>query len=218
MGKLIDLTGKRFGRLTVIARDGSDKKRNVMWLCACACGQTKAVAGSRLRNGTTKSCGCMVTEKTAILNYRHGGCKKGNRERLYTVWYKMLNRTNDPNDKSFLHYGGRGIQVCEEWRKNYAEFRRWAIANGYDEKAPFGECSLERIDNDGDYTPENCRWATYREQSRNTRRNRHLTFNGKTMIVNDWAAETGIASCTIRRRIDHYGWTVGQALTTPVRK
>lgn len=160
MGKLIDLTGQRFGRLTVIERAGSDNFGEATWICKCDCGVKKEIRGKDLRSGHTRSCGCLCIEASITRETKHGG--KGTR--LYNVWKTMKDRCHNQNSKNFEDYGGRGITVCDEWKHDFAAFRDWALANGYAEGL-----TIDRKDNDKGYSPENCRWATYSQQRKNQR-------------------------------------------------
>lgn len=135
---------------------------------------------------------------------------------MYHVWYKMKRRCENPDDSSYFRYGSRGIAVCDEWQ-NYEAFVDWALANGYDANAPKGECTIERIDVNGDCEPTNCRWANTKEQANNRRNNRTLTYKGKTLTIAQWAEETGLRHAVILNRINQ-GWDVEMALTTPVTK
>lgn len=164
--KRINLTGKRFGRLTVISFDESSKK----WLCKCDCGNQKLVGRCHLMDGHSRSCGCLNSEITSNRNYRHGFSKT----RLYKIYYGIFQRCENPNNPAYPDYGGRGISVCEEWRHGFETFRRWAFENGYSENM-----SIDRIDVNGNYCPENCRWATQKEQCNNLRKN--IMVHGHTL-------------------------------------
>ena len=142
-------------------------------------------------------------------NTKHGCADK---ERLYVIWLRMRQRCNNPTDQKYSDYGGRGISVCREWNEDYGAFKAWALANGYDDSL-----TIDREDNDGNYCPENCRWATRRQQANNRRTNHHLTLNGETKTLSEWEDATGINSLTILRRV-RQGWSVTDALTTPVRR
>lgn len=158
MNGAVDLSRQRFGELTVIKRSGSDKNGRAMWLCKCSCGAKKIAYGTDLRAGRVTSCG------------KHSRAKDPySRGRLYWVWHSMKTRCLNESLPAFKDYGGRGIHVCSEWRDSFTAFRIWAYENGYDENAPRGSCTLDRIDNDGDYCPENCRWVSMEIQAMNKR-------------------------------------------------
>lgn len=193
MGTIIDLTGERFGMLKVIGQADS-RHGHAMWECKCDCGAKTIVQSGDLRSGRTKSCGC-----NRIV---HGG--RGSR--LYRIWTGVKTRCFNPADHTYARYGARGITVCDEWRDSFEAFRDWALANGYRD-----DLTLDRKDNNGPYSPENCRWATTKAQENNRRNNRLITYNGKTQTLSQWAEEKGIHRGTIQWRLNH-GWEVEKAL------
>lgn len=165
MGALIDLTGERFGRLIVISRAGINSYGKPTWNCMCDCGNHVIVNAHELRNGDTKSCGCFQNEQIRIPHYTH----RGTHDRLYRIWASMKTRCTNPKCKEYKDYGGRGITICQEWMNNYEEFRNWANSSGYDATAPRGECTLDRINVNGNYEPKNCRWVSTYIQNQNKR-------------------------------------------------
>lgn len=199
----IELAGQRFGRLLVIAEAGR-QDRKVTWLCRCDCGNESTVLGVNLRAGHTTSCGCWKREVPGTWSLKHGQSKS----RLYKIWRNMVRRTTDPNFPDYHNYGGRGITVCQEWRESFEAFAR--------DMGPTHQAdrTIDRINNDGNYEPDNCRWATALEQGRNKRNNRLLTFNGQTMPVSAWVEQTGISKGAIQGRL-RAGWPVDRVLTEP---
>ena len=212
MGKLIDITGKRFGMWTVLNRSYKDETGQWFWSCKCDCGTVRDVCGTSLRSGISKCCGC-TRGKLNKHNLKHGG----RNERLYAVWQGMRYRCNNPNSKFFDRYGGRGISICEEWN-DYAKFREWALKNGYDENAPKGGCTIDRIDNDKGYSPDNCRWVSSKEQCNNRSSNHIIEYNGQSHTLQEWADILGIRKDTLRRRIEAYQWSKQRALSEQVHR
>lgn len=189
------MIGKRFGRLVVVSKAVDGTPSNTMWTCACDCGRTKTIREFHLRKGHTQSCGCLrkdIASVTAINNSTTHGLRK---TRLYRLWLHIKERCNNPNCAAFNNYGGRGIRVCDEWTKSFQAFYDWAHANGYRD-----DLTIDRIDTNGDYCPDNCRWASMKEQANNTRANALITFNGETHTMSEWANIIGINYSTIRSR------------------
>ena len=189
-----NLIGQRFGRLTVINTYRKDGRRYC--LCSCVCGTVKEIREDAIKSGVTVSCGCYGREARLKATRKHGlsKCSK-NYHPLYAVWDGMIQRCTNPNHKGYHLYGGRGITVCDEWRNDFMSFYRWAIANGYKKGK-----QIDRIDNDGNYCPENCRWVTVAENARNKRNNVLVEFRGKTMVLQDVANITGINPSTLYYR------------------
>ena len=204
MPPLVDLSGHRFGRLLVLYRDENGKCGKVRWRCLCDCGQETVVFARGLTSGNTTSCGCFRSEFMTNQKTTHGMANT----RLYRAWVNMRNRCNYTKDKFYPDYGGRGIKVCDEWQQSFEAFEAWAMANGYED-----HLSIDRIDNGGNYCPENCRWTTMAEQAKNKRNNHYITHNGETHTVAEWARITGLNLSTIHRRLNK-GWTIEQVLRT----
>lgn len=154
VSKAIDLTGQRFGRLTIIERGPNSPSGSARWRCKCDCGNETLSSAAALRSGHTRSCGCLGLEHATQAKIKHGETH----ERLYDVWAAMKRRCDNPNVDAYKYYGGKGIKVCDEWHDDYAKFKAWALAHGY---AP--ELTIDRIDPDGNYEPSNCRWITFAE-------------------------------------------------------
>lgn len=187
-----DLISRQFGRLTVIEYSGVHitpcGTRRKMWKCRCECGKETVVAGNNLKNGSTKSCGCWKYSKIKEHNTKHGGVH----DRLYGIWKNMKRRCISPKDKRYPDYGGKGISVCDDWNV-YENFRKWAYENGYDEKAEYGNCTIDRIDNNGNYEPSNCRWTDRITQANNTSRNHYVELNGQRMTIAEFSRAMNIS-------------------------
>ena len=214
-GKVIDLTGQKFGRLTVI-KLAYIKNSYSFWHCICECGVNKIIMGRNIRSGITKSCGCYVRDinakRMAIIgkkNKTHGDGGIGRRSRLYTIWVPMIQRCENKNTRNYMDYGGRGITVCHEWHK-YEAFKTWALSNGYADNL-----SIDRIDVNGNYCPENCRWTTMKVQQNNKRNNRYITINGETMTAAEWADKNGIPRSAVYARFKR-GIDEITAVTKPI--
>lgn len=204
--------------LTVLNRADCDsvKAKQAMWLCRCDCGKEIIVRGTALRIDGQKSCGCVrarnAGEAAKITNTKHGGTHHRGSEKLYTVWMRMKQRCTYVTSDKYKYYGERGIKVCDEWKHDYGAFRDWALSHGFNEGL-----SIDRIDTNGDYSPDNCRWVTQKEQMNNTRRTVFLIYKGEKRSLQDWAAITGIPAGALYQRIKTYHYTPERALTEPLK-
>lgn len=194
-----DLVGRRVNHLVVISREGRDKNRNSLWKCRCDCGKEILVRGFTLRSHDIFSRGC--ENKRCIT---HGESKT----KLYHVWQGMKNRCSNSNYHQYYLYGGRGISVCDEWM-DYIVFKEWALSHGYQ----LG-LTLDRINTDGNYCPENCRWVTQKEQQNNKRTNRTIAYNGETHSLMEWCELLQLNYERVSSRLD-YGWTFEDAISLP---
>ena len=208
----IDMIGQRYGRLVVISQSESIKPGRLRWLCKCDCGNECVVKGISLRRGNTKSCGCLSSENAqqrAMEHITHGQSKT----RLYRIWVNMRSRCNKPSHPDYPRYGARGIKVCEEWDNSFQPFYNWSMSNGYRENL-----SIDRIDNESNYSPDNCRWVDTNVQNNNTRRNHYITYNGETLTIGQWSKKQGINKHTLYARLATRGWSVERALTEGASK
>lgn len=192
-----DETGNTYGKLTVVAFLGI-RRNNARWLCRCECGKEVDVRGAMLRYGNHQSCGCSRQKADGL------HCTPEHR-----TWSALIQRCTNPKNPRYSEWGGRGITVCDHWLHSFTAFYRDMGPK------PSAAHSIDRINNDGNYEPNNCRWATPRQQVLNSRSPRYLTYDGKTMCISDWARKTGIKRHTIAARLDKYNWSVAEALTHP---
>lgn len=200
-----DLTGESFGRLTVISLDEHrDRRGNRWWLCQCECGSLHLVRTSHLLSKGVRSCGCLAKDITRKLSWKHGLSATGE----YRSWTSMMGRCRSPVNTEYFRYGGRGITVCERW----LQFENFLADMG---KKPTPSHSIDRIDSNGNYCKENCRWSTAQEQNNNRRDNVYLTFNGRSQTAGQWARELGISESTFRTRMSR-GWTIERIIETPI--
>ena len=207
MSKPLDLVGERFGSLVVTSRAENSRTGKTMWLCQCDCGEKKVIFATSLTRGLTRSCGCL--NKSVAMERMRKHQLSGHR--LYRIWTDMKKRCTNPSCKSFANYGGRGIKVCPQWENNFQLFYTWSLLHGYSDNL-----SLDRIDVNGDYHPDNCRWVDKLTQTNNCRTNHYLTFDGKTQSIAEWARELGVSDSVIRQRLSKLGWSVEKTLTTPL--
>lgn len=206
------MIGMQFHKLRVIELD--HRKRlpwgtRLFWKCLCECGHECVVEGKKLRTGHTHSCGCYRRQRSKELNTTHGCAGKDGTHRLYKIWAGLFQRCRNPNNNAWIYYGAKGISVCERWN-NFALFLG-DMGSTYQEGL-----SIDRIDSKGNYTPENCRWATASEQNYNSARTRWITFEGVSLPLGKWAAFFGLNRSIIPDRLKR-GWSVHRALTQPVQ-
>lgn len=212
MNELQDLIGQKFGQLTVL-RKGNDYYepsgyRRRRWWCLCDCGKETLVWEKCLKNGHTKSCGCLVRKRLTDRNIKHGEAKT----RLYSVWKDMRQRCDNPNHPAFMHYGGRGIKICKQW-DDFTTFKEWAIESGYNDEAKHGECTIDRIDVNKGYAPDNCRWIDMAQQTLNRRNTKLYTYNGETLSLPELAKKYGVKYSTLRKRLSMSGFDINIALS-----
>lgn len=204
MGNII---GNKYNKLTVLNFEKKELRKNrwrYFYKCQCECGKIVVVNRDNIVSGKTKTCGCSRKE----VNIKHNLCHS----RIYKIYNDMKKRCYNENSKSYKSYGERGIIICKEWLNDFINFYNWSIKNGYADNL-----SIDRIDVNGNYEPNNCRWATQKEQANNTRRNRYLTYKGETHTISEWSDIFNLKSGTIRARLAH-GYTPEQALEMPINK
>lgn len=216
--KFQDLTGQKFGRLTVIKRAENIKDRTA-WLCKCECGNIIKTTGHNLKTGNTKSCGCLAREQAQKNvqkmiehniknNYKNTVTHGLSQHRLYNTWSNMKDRCYRNKNSHFKYYGGKGIVVCKEWLNDFQAFYVWAINNGYE-----NDLTIDRIDFNGNYEPSNCRWITRKEQNRNTTQCIYYKYKNKKYTRGQLSEISGLPYATIRYRLDN-GWLIEEAITT----
>ena len=200
-----DLVGLQFGRWTVLEYSPSvrkDGRTRSSYLCRCSCGHESVIDAMNLKSGRTMSCGCLQKELQSEKQMTHGESSS----KLYNVWCAIKRRCYNENTKEFYRYGGRGIGMCEAWKESYENFRDWAVSNNYQ-----SGLTIDRIDNDGDYSPANCRLVTMKEQNNNRCSNKIYTWNGETHNVTEWAHILGINTKTLFNRL-YKGWSFEKAI------
>lgn len=201
--------GERFGRLLVEEQTIPKAGRyGVHYLCRCDCGNYIKVPVGRLLSGRVVSCGCYGKEMRSVVGVTHGDTHT----RLYNIWRDMKRRCFNSKSPMFNDYGGRGITICDVWKSDYAAFKAWATANGYSD-----DLTIDRIDNDGNYCPENCRWATRQQQRENERHRKCLYKNGERFCIKEAVKETDLKYSTVCGRLGRLGWSLEKALSTPAR-
>lgn len=211
---MMNIAGKKYGRLTAIAPISS--KSGIKWVCQCDCGNVVQVFQSNLLRGTSRSCGCFQKEGLAERNAARKTALGESNTRLYKVWKSMKRRCYGKNYDYYNSYGGRGVSVCEAWQ-NYITFRNWALAHGYDESAEKGKCTLDRIDVNGNYDPDNCRFITMKEQADNRRTTKHIEYNGEIHNIKEWSDIYSIPSNVLAYRVKA-GWNFKDAISIPVKR
>ena len=199
----VDLTGQKFGRLTVVRFDHKENGRKY-YLCQCDCGNFKIVSNHSLKSGNTKSCGCLHKE-ILIQRNKDNRIHHPENERLLRIWRAMLHRCYKETDEHYDHYGGRGIKVCDDWH-DFETFQKWALANGYADNL-----TIDRLDGNKDYCPENCSWATMTVQNNHKSDTKWLTYKGKTQSLSDWCRELGLDYFRTKARLNSLRWSVEDA-------
>ncbi len=211
MAKTNDISNQRFNKLVAIKPHHKNKRLEWVWLCRCDCGKDSLVTSYNLLIGHTKSCGCLRYRKGKdSTSHKHGD----NNKRIYDIYYCMYNRCYNKNNTMYENYGGRGIKICDHWldkNEGYVNFKN-------DMGEPPKDHSIDRINNNLGYSPENCRWATSKTQSRNMRNNINYTYKGKTACISEWAETIDISVHTLYDRVKRLGWSFEKAITTPVKK
>lgn len=205
MGKLIDLTGQRFGRLSILSRQGTTRRGQPLWLCLCDCGNKRTIQANSFGSGNTTSCGCLSRELAKSRFTTHGMATTS----TYNIWKQMLQRCKNKNNTAYKNYGGRGIIVCERWLK----FENFYTDMGKRPK----HLTIERINNYGNYELSNCKWATRTEQNNNSRRNITIAYKDQHLTVTELAIKVGLKYATLFMRLKR-NWPIERALTMGVKQ
>lgn len=211
MGKALKLEiGQKFNKLTYLGED-IKKNNKVYVLCQCECGTIKYIERSCLINNRIKSCGCirLFTSYKNLDTSTHGLSNT----RIYKIWKGIKNRCLNKKTPSYRNWGGRGITICDEWKNDFLPFYNWSMSHGYSD-----ELSIDRINNNGNYEPNNCRWATRKEQNRNTRQNTFYTYKGETHCLKEWSEKLNFSYKLLQQRIKRDGLSFEEAITKEVRK
>lgn len=203
MSKPLNLKGNIYGKLTVLSRSQNNSRGRAMWLCKCECGKEKIISSDNLTQGKTKSCGCAKFESH---NKKHGLTKTD----IHNKWISMRQRCNDKNHKSYSRYGAIGINVCEEWNNSFEEFAKWSFKNGYKDGL-----SLDRIDNNQGYYPDNCRWVEWKKQCNNRSSNILIEYNGEIKTLKEWQEILNFDYNLVNERISVYGYSFKDAISLP---
>ncbi|MCK5600601.1 hypothetical protein KAR91_01960 [Candidatus Pacearchaeota archaeon] len=211
MNKIKDMQGQRFGKLVVLSRAGSNAKQEATWKVRCDCSNERIVRGMTLRSGGLKNCGCARRDP---LQVRMSSDKAGKdvRHPLYPVFHAMKRRCYNEASSDYYKYGERGITICEDWRDDPNSFVKWGISHGWEKGL-----QVDRVDNNGNYSPENCRFVTAKENCRNTRRNVWVKYKGQDRLLFELGEEFGIDRKILYDRVKRYKWDIEKALSTPVK-
>lgn len=204
-----DISGQKFGRWTALCQVEKGMGGEKCYLCRCQCGTEKILRRSSITSGNSKSCGCLARDIARKRETKHGASDT----RLYRVWAGIVQRCcNDRERYEWAKYGGRGITLCEEWRNSFGAFANWALANGYNDTL-----TIDRIDVNGNYSPENCRWATVYEQNNNKRTSKFISYNSETGTIREFADRHGLKYSCLYERL-RQGWSIQDALLTPSKR
>ena len=203
-----NLIGKKYGRLKVVSKDNNTRKNRIHLICQCTCGKIVSVSLEHLKNGHTQSCGCLRREK-----FKRTPTHGLTHTRIYNIWASMKSRCyNKNNKKDYKDYGERGIKMCESWKNSFQDFFSWAMSSGYQD-----DLTIDRIDVNGDYEPNNCKWSNVIEQANNKRNNHKIFYHGETHTLAEWCRILKLDYNVIIKRIDYHKWDIERAFTQPIR-